>query len=115
MAGLTRKDGLPNVTQLQAALVGTATYLGEIISTTVKNNSDTAVPFVIPAGALLLCSASADVQYLGQALVTGATTTTNGIPRTIAVDGKNFIVFLGSDQAYLSCVGAATTKVWHLG
>ncbi len=112
---VTRKLGLPNITQILAAQIGSPEYLGIIEATTAKNNSDTTTPFVIPEGAMLLCATSADVQWLGQSTATAATTTTDGVLQDISEDGTKWIVFLKPGQAYLSCVGAANVKVWTLG
>lgn len=98
---------------LTAGLGGSPRYLGTIVSTTAKNNSDTAVPFVILAGSLVLLEASADVQYAGQETSTAATTTTTGVKITVALN-PHAVLFLTGDQAYVSCVGAASTKVWAI-
>ncbi len=97
--------------QLMRALNGSPRYLGEIISTTVKTNADTAVPFTIKAGSLLLLIPSAAVQVLPGFLPAVTCTTTNGI--TLAASEK-FYLLLRSDITTLQAVGSATTKVWEL-
>lgn len=99
---------------LTAMLGGSPRYLGVIAASTAKNNSTTAVPFAIPAGALLLCQTDADVQWLGQSSSTATTTTANGVLQDVSIDGPSFHVYLTGDQAYLSCVGTANVSVWVL-
>ena len=97
--------------QSSMAQYGSPRFLGVIASTTATNNSTTAVPFVIPPGAVLLLIPDADVQWLGQTTAAAATTTTNGVP---LIQDTERIVFLAEDEAYVSCVGAANTSVWQL-
>jgi len=93
------------------ALSGTPTLLGAIVSTTTINNGDTAVPFTIPPGALILIQPSAAVHIYPVSSVTGTATTANGVK---LVTDEKFIIRMTADRPFLAIVGAATTRVWAL-
>jgi hypothetical protein len=92
-------------------MVGTPTLLGAIVSTTTKTNGDTAVPFDIPAGALLLIQPSAAVHVYPVSAADGAATTSNGIK---LVADEKFLLRMKDATPFLAIVGAATTRVWAL-
>lgn len=106
--GFTRPLGLA---QSSMAVYGSPRFLGTIVSTTTKNNSDTAVPFTIPAGSVLLLQPTAEVQILPGTTAAATATTGNGL--TILAD-ERFTFILAEDEAYVACVGAASTLVWQL-
>lgn len=119
MSALSRADGgLPGTNQLLAAPHGAPSYLGTIIATTAKDNSNTAVPFVIPAGTWIMLQSDADFYYLPQTVAATAVTTANGVKVTVAVETWPQRLFLFGTQAYISCLsvsGTANVKVWSLG
>lgn len=89
-------------------------YLGTIVATTAKNNTDTATPFTIPASAKLSiqCDAAANV-LVCQNLATCTATTTNGIK--VAAD-QLFTSSTPSSSAglgYVSVVGTANCRVFE--
>jgi hypothetical protein len=118
MAGANRSagGGLPNVAQIELAKMGSPQYLGTITSGAgAKNNSDTAVPFTIPQGALLMLQADAAVFVQPVTTAAGAATVAQGVK--LAADEK-FLLWLGSSEAYVSAIALAgnpNIKVWHLG
>lgn len=119
MSAITRANGgLPGTNQLLAAAPGAPSFLGVIIATSAKDNSNTAVPFVIPAGCLIMLQSDADYYYLPQAVAATAVTTANGVLVDVSVETWPQRVFLSGSQAYISCLsvsGTANVKVWSLG
>lgn len=96
---------------LMRGLNGSPEFLGVITSTTVKDNSTTAVPFTIKKGDLLLMVPSAAVHVLPGLAASGAVTTANGVP--LAADEKWYML-LKSDISAVQVVGSASTKVWRI-
>lgn len=119
MSALARAaGGLPGTNQLLSAAPGAPAYLGTIIATTAKDNSNTAVQFTIPAGTLIMLQSDADYYYLPQSVAATAVTTANGVKVTVAVETWPQRVFLSGNQAYISCLsvsGTANVKVWAIG
>lgn len=93
------------------AVDGSPRFLGTIVSTTTKNNADTAVPFTIPAGSVLLLQPTAAVQFLAGTTAAATATTGNGVG---LATGEKYKLILAEDEAYVACVGAASTLVWQL-
>jgi len=101
-------------TKLVASLNGAPKYLGTIASTTVKTNADTAVPFTIPDGQVLLLQADAACHFLPtnspqQAQPT--VTSSNGLK--LAADEK-YVLVLVTGCTGIQVVGSANVKVWAL-
>ncbi len=97
--------------QLMRALNGSPRYLGVIASTTVKTNADTAVPFTIKPGSLLLLVPSAAVNVLPGFSPAITVTTANGIPLTAS---EKFYMLLKKDVSTIQVVGTANTSVWEM-
>lgn len=97
--------------QVLAASVGAPTHVGQIIATTTTNNADTAVPFSISSGAVILCQASAACHIRPVTSSAGTVTTANGIK--LGTDEK-VTISMGSQYTHLAVVGAATVVVWEL-
>ncbi len=96
--------------QLQKALVGSPRYLGTIVSTTVKDNTDTAAAFTIPYGALLLLIPSAAVNV---APLPDKPTATSGNSVLLAT-GEKFYMLLLHTENKVQAVGAASTLVFSM-
>ncbi len=113
-----RLGDLPTLTQ---AINGNPTFLGVIIATTTKNNSDTATPFSATGNALqskvLMVQPDAACYIYTGALntqtVTG-TATGNGV---LLAAGERCILTMAPDKGFLACVsvsGTTNLKVWEL-
>lgn len=95
-----------------AAAMGSPTLLGTIVvSGASKDNSDTAAPFAIPYGAMLLLQGDADFTFMTNSVAATAVTAGTGI---LVLDNATWPVLLKSDQRYVSCIGTASIKVFSL-
>jgi hypothetical protein len=103
-----------DLAQQLVALNGSPQYLGTIAANATVNNSDTAAPFDIPAGAVIQIQADAGCCFRAGTSDTITVTTGNGV-ELVADERHTFI--LASDEAYLAVIGtggAANVKVWQL-
>lgn len=103
-----------NLADTIKVLNGSPAYLGTIVATTTKNNSDTAAPFAIEAGQFILVQCDVAAYVLPGTSTAAAATTANGVK--VAADEK-FYILLRAGQSYLAIIsasGTATCKVWGL-
>lgn len=111
MAGYNRP--LDGPSQLEA-LNGSPQFLGVIVATTTKNNADTAVPFTIPGGAVILIQSDTACYVRAATAATGTVTTANGV--LIAANEK-FTVCLHPEESWvaaLAVAGTSNVKVFQL-
>jgi hypothetical protein len=111
MAGYNRP--LDQEQQLPA-LNGSPQFLGVVVATTTKNNADTAVPFTIPTGAVLLLQPDTACYLKAATASTGTVTTANGV---LLAANEKFTVMLATDEAWVACLavsGTTNLKVWQL-
>ena len=118
MAAVTTVLSGPNGTRLTGLLNGTPVFLGVIVATTTKNNTDTAVPFNTAAngmaGKVLLIQSDTECYILPSASSTGTVTSSNGVK--IGVDEK-VIIKMGPTYGWLAglaVTGTSNIRVWEL-
>ena len=92
--------------QFTKALYGDGTYAGVIVATaTAKNNSDTAAPFTLAEGALILLQPDAACYVEGQSAAAGTAATTD----TLLAANERYVLLLKPGQAYVSVKAVSGT------
>ena len=118
MAAVTSVISRPNGSRVSVLINGTPVFLGLIVATTTKNNTDTATPFNTAANGLagkaLLIQSDTECFILPSASSTGTVTTANGVK--VGADEK-VIIIMGPTYGWLAglaVTGTSNIRVWEL-
>ncbi len=110
-----------NVDAIAAASIGAFTFLGVIVATTTKNNSDTAAAFNASGDALthkvLLVQTDTEcyIRLGADATITAVASATSASFRLAA--GASATIHMGAAYGYIACIAASGTsnlKVWGM-